>query len=184
MTYTPSSGGGAKRPQTPPPSQFKHLGPSENRYTLLEHDEFWAVRWPGNNTQVWPGNTPQPPLLVTCVRMRKSARKIDDRQTEVPPSMVWYCDSDLLGSRSFLVVDIYAKNQTWRKRSNLNRNQLLKLQEATKSKLQFHAVDGSPLKKWDYEIRKIIHPTSPRILVEVRVPQQPMKWEFVTSLNN
>lgn len=33
-------GGGAKRPQTPPPSQFKHLGPSENRYTLLEHDEF------------------------------------------------------------------------------------------------------------------------------------------------
>ena len=28
-----------KRAQNPPPSQFQHLGPSKNRYTLL-HDEF------------------------------------------------------------------------------------------------------------------------------------------------
>eukprot|EP00096_Caligus_rogercresseyi_P002960 TRINITY_DN1538_c0_g1_i1.p1 TRINITY_DN1538_c0_g1~~TRINITY_DN1538_c0_g1_i1.p1 ORF type:complete len:407 (+),score=107.18 TRINITY_DN1538_c0_g1_i1:269-1489(+) len=32
-------GGGRKDPGTPPPSQFQHLGPSKNRYTLL-HDEF------------------------------------------------------------------------------------------------------------------------------------------------
>lgn len=28
-----------KREKNPPPSQFQHLGPSKNRYTLL-HDEF------------------------------------------------------------------------------------------------------------------------------------------------
>ena len=30
---------GQKRQRTPPPSQFQHLGPSRNRYTIL-HDEF------------------------------------------------------------------------------------------------------------------------------------------------
>ena len=35
----PGAGSGKKRGRTPPPSQFQHLGPSRNRYTIL-HDEF------------------------------------------------------------------------------------------------------------------------------------------------
>ena len=107
------SGGTNQRPQTPPPSQFKHLGPSENRYTLLEHDEFWAVcdqcdqaGWPSNRLQLlcmWPGNTQQ--NLVTYVM--KSAWRIDHRQRVAAIGGVMLRLGFACSSCSFLAVDSF-----------------------------------------------------------------------------